>query len=163
MTIARTKPGILFRTGIALAILFALSGCYNLDTDEFTKTKPSLQDLVGTYLLTDYSATSLRERSGDLPNEISIKLSPDGSCSLLNIPDSWGENHTPVKFVSRIGKWELVQNQNYWIVALEDLNPAGSWPETPTQLNIIGEKPPYILWITLGDADEGHVLGFSKR
>jgi hypothetical protein len=149
---------------VTLITCVVLSGCYNLDTDEYPRAKPGLQDIEGVYFLTGESSKNLHERAGDIPAEISIKLSPDGNCRLLNIPDSWGDEtgHSPVKFVTRTGKWEEAKSQKFWDIAL-DLDAVDQLSEIYTSLSIVGQKPPYYLWINFDDPDQGHALVFAKH
>ena len=150
--------------------LLLLSGCPNPDTRHFTKKKPKNEDLVGTYVPDAKTLRWIRQ-AGKYPEvENSVVLSADGSFQMINMPDCWTDPFGIPKgrFDSGIGEWQSVRLQEWWDLRLtfrsrkefaSDPHDSG-WV---TFVPVVGQTPPYRLWLYVGDPDGGQRMIFEKK
>ena len=164
-------------TGVTLTLLavLALSGCqYDPHTREYpaseTTPKPRVQDLSGTYFPTP-EAQAFIKNQGHYPSaKTFIVLSRNGTFRFSNVPDCWhtesGDSHG--KFDSGSGRWTIENYQEWWDVGLNFTNTTGFHSEKlpnglTTGIQLIGQKPPYRLHLTVGDPDGGKALDFERQ
>ena len=158
---------------ILLLILFAgLAGCqFDRHTAVYTTTEPKPQDLVGTYVL-DYASNKLITEEGHYAKaETSIVLATDGSITIENIPDWWltDVGDSKEKFDSGHGKWSIDKHQDWWVLSVEfHSTEQFAWQRQAwsngffTEMFLIGEKPPYNIYLGIGDPDENRGMEFER-
>lgn len=158
-----------------LLILFAslLAGCqFDPYTSDYTTTKPLASNLVGVYVPTQKTQTYIQSM-GNYPSvKMSITLFRDGTFNFNNIPDmwnTWGESFGKFKgkFDSGSGQWSMRKGQDWWSVMLDFTSTTGFNSEKMkgrfvTSIMLVGEKPPYLLHLTVGDPDSGDAMQFEK-
>jgi hypothetical protein len=157
---------------ISLIVLVGilLSSCrYSPEYWEFTRKKPRQEDVVGQYVPDQKARKFIFEKRNYPKEKISINLGPDGSFELKNIPDCWLSDFgkSSGKFNSGGGTWELAEHDSRWTLSLH-------FPSTEhfsakrfkggffTFVMLIGEKPPYIIYLMVGDPDGGEGMRFEK-
>lgn len=156
------------RTILAILSLLVLIGCYNRDTDYYPTDKPERGDITGTYRLSKESAKAVTD-AGYSKTDGKIVISPDGNFSMSNIPDWWntfGKSHG--NYDSGQGKWELKKQQSWWclFVDFESRRDFHSKPDDSgfsTTIAISGKRPPYYLFLYVGDADSGNVMIYERQ
>lgn len=149
----------------SLLITAAFVGCqHDPNAHLLTTAEPSRQDVVGVYVLDDFSMPS--ELSGKSA-EIVVEIRPDGTFSATNVPP-W-ELDTPKtdffeSLLSGTGRWEIGRmgtldpgGHTIWGVYLRD--PANKMHPA----NFTGKKAPYGLMFQLGDPDSGYVVLMKKK
>jgi hypothetical protein len=142
-----------------VALLFA--GCPAVDFNEldFTRSKPKQEELVGVWVPTSDTQRDIRKHYPQAEHEIVFR--PDGTYSFTNMPDWWrkGTGESGGKFESFSGKWALSQGKNGWTIWEISL-------ETPrffTSVNVYRQKPPYQIFIRVGDPNEGISMIFERK
>ena len=154
-----------FVTMSGLALL--LSGCINNGIEwselSFTRTKPNPSDLVGTWVPTDATIKDMKEQGAYTISIHQLILRADGTFEMINIPDWWKDGFGQSKkgFESGLGKWQLYEDRDPWTVWAVELE----FPNfvVPNQIHVRRQKPPYLLHVTVGDPDSGHVMLFEKK
>jgi hypothetical protein len=150
-----------------LALL--LSGCINNGFEwselSWTRTKPNLSDLVGTWVPTDATIKDMKEQGGYTISVHHLILRADGTFEMTNMPDWWKDGFGKSKkgLESGLGNWQLHEDpQGPWSAWAVELQ----FPDNSVVLNQIHvrrQKPPYLLHVTIGDPDSGHVMLFEKK
>jgi hypothetical protein len=150
---------------IIIVVLLGLAGCqFNPFASSFTSKQPKNEDLYGKYVLTDDSQTIAKQFGHYSATNSSITLKSDSSILLTNIPDWWhSKNSKPQgEFDSGQGSWTIERNQEWWAVGVI-LNSINKSPANfSTHFNLIGEKAPYIIHLSIGDPDQGLAMQFKK-
>jgi len=138
-----------------------------------TRTAPHVQGLVGTYRLTSRSVRFV-ERKGyaDLP-DMCIILRADGTFEMKNMPDMW-MNFGRAKrcFDSGSGTWELDSRDaglaTLWGITLDFDDIQGFTSQVHkngfvySMLELKNQCPPYLIHVTIGDADGSEALEFER-
>jgi len=143
------------RTYMLVMLSVMVWGCANLDTQYFSREKPDEADLVGVYRATPETLAWVREDGGYQVDEITITLGADGKAVIDNLPD-WHRtgfgDPTAEHVLDHIEEsWEIRKSQSWWYLHIP-----GTW------INIVGQEPPYDLWIYVGDPDSGDVMIFER-
>ena len=150
--VVRVTLGLL---GLAFAMLTQLS-CHGIDLAEleFTRQQPSKPDLIGKWVPTAASITDMMKQGGYTISKHELDLRPDGSFSLINMPDWWNDprGESRGNFESGSGNWEVYNDHGNWVVNLDFVN------HFRAPLHLRHQKPPYLIHIMLGDPDTGHAM-----
>jgi hypothetical protein len=99
--------------------------------------------------------------------ESGVVLRQDGVAE-VNLPDMWldGFGRPSGKFHVGQARWRLVQNGSHWDVLLEfdGSTTFGQDPGKPwiTWLNLTHQRPPYAIYVGIGDPDSGEGLEYVK-
>jgi hypothetical protein len=94
-------------------------------------------------------------------------LRADHTFEVKDVPDwfiTYGDAGT--KLVSGTGTWQLEQVHGWWQLGVEFRESTGqSVFRGPFAMNfsLVGEKPPYLVHLTIGDPDAGNAMQFQKR
>lgn len=128
---------------------------------DFTRTKPSQADLVGTWSATKETIRDIQRRGKYEKADPKLILSADGTCAVTDMPDWWrggvGESHKQLE--SGQGKWRIEEDKNVFRIYVVSLElPAGN-----RTVNLNRQKPPYQIHITLGDPDSGTYMLFDRE
>ncbi len=146
---------------LVVLCLLLLCGCHipNFDDENFTKSKPKNEDLVGKYVPTAETLKLVREEGKYRKVETSIELFKDGSLKMVNMPDWWLKEFGESKggFESGVGTWDVREQQGRWELGL-DIKGLVS-----TSIPIADVPVPYLLWFYVGDPDQGKVMIFEKK
>ena len=172
------KFGITRWTGCISALTLSgvlLCGCggYDAYTPYYTKDAISVQTaaLIGTYVPTLESAKKIKDEGQYPPAKTFITLSQDRTFHISNIPDWWENDFGRAKglFDNGRGKWSIIDSQRGASIKLEFSSSKGlraeRWSQQRTLsglINLIGEAPPYLLHMPLGDPDNGNAMQFQK-
>jgi hypothetical protein len=156
-------------SGIFLVLAFGmLAGCpINLDTPRYPMNQPASADLVGIYVPTT-ETTVLISKGGYSGRSTSIELHADGTFRFVNVPDWWETKFGEPDggFDNGNGMWNTAKQQEWWNLDLVFGDTRGfAHPlkgGIDTAANIIGQKPPYDLSLTIGDPDNGKEMRFHK-
>ena len=146
----------------SISCLF-LAGCPAVDIKEldFTRTKPTIENLIGIWMPTDTTLNDIRER-GHYPQTMHyLELRADHTFNMHNMPDWWsdgfGRSHGRLESLS--GRWELTESKELWRIWEISLHTA----EFITTIHLYHQKPPYQLFIRLGDPNEGDAMLFDRK
>jgi hypothetical protein len=139
-------------------------------TDELprTRTKPEIKDLAGVYRVSKQTGTFVHKINTSILSEMSITLREDGSFKVNSIPLNSFKNE--YNFCSGTGTWKLERDRgwhNPWVLTLSFTESKGSDFENGrfvciNLFQLRNRKAPYIIYIILGDPDEGRGLKFEK-
>jgi hypothetical protein len=150
------------RCPITVTLLLTLSAC--------SEHSPSLslQDLPGSYQLSDASARFLQEQKHypTLPRS-EIRVNRDRTVAVISMPDVYVDRFGEGSggFVSGTGRWEVEQfEDDYGLTLL--IEPGGSMPPSIYAGNsvlIVGQAPAYQLQVVLGDPDTEESLIYERR
>ena len=154
---------------ICFFLLLALfsSGCMNTGIEwselSFTRNKPNQSDLLGSWVPTAATIKELRERGGYIVSKHELIFRADGTFAMVNMPDWWkdGVGQSRGSFESGSGRWRFYKDHNPWTVWAVELD----FPRfvIPNAIHLQGQKPPYLIHITVGDPDSGHYMLFEKE
>ena len=163
------------RIGTAFLLLFSLAvlpGCpHDPYAHSYTSAKPSESDLVGTYLLSEESSRLVAERGGYEKRPASIILEDKGVLRFANVPDWWNTSFGKPggQFDSAVGRWKVERKQDRWWalgITFPRESPLASVGGSPVVfcawIMLVGERPPYVLHLSIGDPDEGDAMQFVK-
>lgn len=140
-----------------VAIVFFL-GC-----DLGPSKAPKGADITGRYALSSSSRAMLVGKKGytNLPEEITIDLSADGSFKITNMPDCGFEPFGEGKgiFVNAIGNWRI-GDAHSWTTLLD------GWPlyfasDKVNSAVVMNRASPYRIFVIVGDPDSGENLEFE--
>ncbi len=128
---------------------------------QYTRAEPDASDLVGLYTPKAESVEFVKGKGFDFTS-VAIWLKDDGSFIVEGVPpgDYYLANNT--------GKWSIEKQQEWWVVGIateSDVESRGKmqhW-ESHGNIHLIGEKPPYLLHITVGDPDSGECIEFERK
>jgi hypothetical protein len=157
------------RLPIATLVLFLASGCFLPTWPElqYTRTKPLETELVGSWRPTAKTISDLRRRGRYAATDHELNLRPDHTFTMRNMPDWWrngfGESHG--QFDSGNGTWELSSANNVWqiwVVWLHFSQFPGSASSGATPIHLCHQRPPYLIFIGVGDPDEGEGMLFER-
>jgi hypothetical protein len=121
----------------------------------FTRTEPKSADIIGTWHADENSKEAMRENGYDVSIPTSLILKDDGVFVLANAPDwlwdSFGESHKQLETFE--GRWSIssYSDKGFWQV---DLKSSKGLPSA----QLVGQKPPYLLDFTIGDADNNESM-----
>ena len=139
-----------------------------------TRTKPNLQDLVGVYRPTREKFRFIRKGNSLSIHETSLTLHADGSFEMKDIPAEWFDWSSEAKsrLGSGSGKWELDSHKygriRHWGLELSFTSSEGLTSTSRngrfvySMLSLRKQKPPYDIYMTLGDPDGGRGLQFER-
>jgi hypothetical protein len=138
-----------------------VAGCPAVDLKElqFTRTKPAESDVVGTWRPTVDTLKDIRGRGHYPVATHEIILRADHTFSMRNMPDWWsngfGESHG--QFESGDGTWQLEAGKNVWQIWVIRLH----FPSVTTSINLYRQRPPYLIFIRVGDPNNGDAMFFE--
>jgi hypothetical protein len=146
----------------AIVIALLVSGCF-LPTGpelQYTRSKPSEADLIGSWRPTAETIRDIRNRGRYSTIEHELTLRPDHTFTMRNMPDWWrngfGESHG--HFESGDGTWELASASNVWQIWVVRLH----FPHLGTSIHLYHQRPPYLIFIGVGDPDEARGMLFER-
>jgi hypothetical protein len=145
---------------VAVSTLFA--GCPAVDLKElqFTRTKPAESDIVGTWRPTADTLKDIRGRGHYPVATHEINLRADHTFSMRNMPDWWsngfGESHG--QFESGDGTWQFEAGKDVWQIWVVRLH----FPSVTTWINLYRQRPPYLIFIRVGDPNNGDAMFFER-
>jgi len=144
-----------------LIFAFALStvACHGTNPDElsFTREKPAQDDVVGTWVPVSEDSKTTQENTV-LTQALEIRK--DGSFSALKLPtppDVAGASSN--EFLSGSGFWDFATSDDGFTVWVINLDFANHHRE---KVHLKQQKPPYFIYIFLGDPDSGRSLVLSR-
>ena len=176
----KVKTCICIRLSFGVALLTAiLCGCGGVDPYKPDYAKSAAQvrlaELVGTYVPTRDTAAKIKNEGHYTAAKIFITLSANKSFQASNIPDWWGDSFGKSRgmFDSGGGTWSVVDSQRGAAIELTFNSRKGLhstiWFESRSLsklVYLIGQKPPYLLHMPVGDTmearDEGKMMQFEK-
>jgi hypothetical protein len=168
----------LFSFGVEL-IPCLLTGGYSIVTGEriksqyaeFTTKEPNINDIVGDYIVADTSKKLL-----NLPDSISfktiIKFNADKTFELKYFPNhDFSMSLTEYEIVNATGKWKIEKNQGSWVIPMDfdtivnlrtgQIDDKGFYNGNGFHIN--KDKPPYEIYIVIGDPDSWEGVTLQKR
>jgi hypothetical protein len=128
--------------------------------------EPRIAEIVGSWNADDFSYKLINEKKIYKNDSVSLILKEDHSFTAINFPDLLGEDfQIPVKgkLINATGKWNLVKVKDKWQISL-DFDPGELFPK-----GIGGYYPLFrkdsklIIWMFVGDPDQGNRLAFIKK
>ena len=157
------------RQHLVIAALPLMVACqYDPYTAVFTSTRPEPSALVGTYTPTARTMAMIK-RTGYPPAESQIVLRADGTFLLERVPDWWLTDFGKPAggFDSGSGKWSVTRSQEWWAIELDfnsiQLHSKPDLHGLVTYAMLVGQAPPYLLHLTIGDPDVGKAMQFSLQ
>lgn len=156
LKITRGKAAILCTLTLLVASCDESTRYYNL-----TRTKPEQHDLVGVWVPDKATREYVRGKGGyDTSLETKLILEGSGVLKIVNMPDWWndgfGMSHGKVQ--SEQGTWRLYQSSGSetWEVSM-------ALPSGTKFMNVLGQKPPYSMFLYVGDPDSGEMMTFTRN
>jgi hypothetical protein len=146
----------------AVLVSFFIVGCPMVDWKElqFTRHKPAEADLIGTWRATAATVKDIRGRGHYPAATHEIILRGDHTFSLRNMPDWWsngfGESHRQLE--SGDGTWEIEPARDVWQIWVVRLH----FPSLTTWINLYRQKPPYLIFVRVGDPNNGDAMFFER-
>ncbi len=170
--------GLLFSFSIEL-IPCVLTGGYTLITGEriksqyadFTTEKPNINDIVGDYVIADISKEQL-----NLPDSISkktvIHFNTDNTFEFKYFPNhDFAMSLTEYEIVNATGKWKIEKDQGSWVIPMDfdtivnlrtgQIDDKGLYNSNGFHIN--KDKPPYEIYIVIGDPDSWEGVTLQRR
>ena len=138
--------------GIGIILLSLFISCRPKDAtsseDSYSRTKPSIEELVGIYVPDDLKPQDFVRGSKPLMRIPNIRLEGDGtflSSGISSIPPD--------------GTWSLQAERQVFQVWLIEFR----HEDISVTMNICRQKPPYYLCSIIGDPEAGERLLFRKQ
>lgn len=168
--------GLFFSFGIQL-IPCILTGGYTLVTGEriksqygdFAEKEPKIADIVGDYKLADISKKQL-SFPDSLSSKTVIRFNPDKTFNFEYFPHNDGMDLTDYKIINAKGKWSIEESQGRWVIPMDFdtiINSATGQKENgyfnSNDFNINKDKPPYEIYIMVGDPDSWEGVTLQRR
>jgi hypothetical protein len=161
-------------SGIVLA---AIAGCFLVMLMIFiqeelprTRHKPEIKDIAGIYHFKGITGGYSPKIEKSITSEMSITLQEDGSFDINNLPSKRLDfNASEDSYGSGSGTWELDCDKgllNTWNITLNFTQSEGLGSIKGSAIDFLilrKQKPPYSIYIYLGDPDEGRFLKFEKE
>ena len=159
-----------YLTVITLSVLLlGLAGCpMDLDTQRYPTSQPSASDLPGIYRPAAETIELNTKVGNYASSDFSIELRADGTFEFHRIPDWWRTDFGKPTggFDDGSGQWKVARHQNWWGIELhfrdQKAFAAPSDGGFTTEANLIGQKAPYDISLTIGDPDQGREMRFAK-
>ncbi|CAN5393173.1 hypothetical protein BH09SUM1_BH09SUM1_33610 [soil metagenome] len=137
----------------------------------YTRNKPNPSDLVGVYTPVAKSLAFIKDEGHYKPRPASIALFADGTMTISNIPDWWnnGWGTSGGGFDSGTCTWKLNQDKwrcNLWInFSKTDQFDSLKREHKPFngEMELTGQKPPYKIYLIVGDPDSDEGIWFEKQ
>lgn len=146
-------------------VLCLVSCQFNPFASEFTSVRPNEQQLVASY-------APDRETRDRLASQLNITIHPqcrlelrrDHTFTATNLPDCWFSNEIDCApgLVTFSGEWTVSENQEWWAVDLRARSINGVARDFQLPAMVRGDRPPYILHLTIGDPDSGNAVAFER-
>ncbi|MXV53345.1 hypothetical protein GS399_20490 [Pedobacter sp. HMF7647] len=181
--IIRIRPkvfiyGLIFSFGIQLIPSLA-TGIYTIVTGEriksryadFATSEPKFNDIVGEYKLADLSKRQLNFPDS-LTNKTIIRFNADSTFAFQYFPDhGMAMDLTSYDIVNATGKWKIEKNQGSWVIPMDfDISTSIKTGQTDSSgfynsngFSINKDKPPYEIYITVGDPDSWEGVTLQRR
>ena len=179
--ISRIKPkifiyGILFSFIIELIPVFIASGYFLVKGEriksqyaDFTKIKPEIKDIVGNYLISEISKKQLNFPDS-ISNKTIINFNSDMSFEFKYFLYHNGLNFRDYDIVNTKGNWKIYKDHYTWVISMHFDSIVNSYTEQLIKKNyhvfnsyhINNDKPPYEIYITVGDPDSWQVIKLHK-
>jgi hypothetical protein len=153
------------RMALVVVCLFAVlifTGCPAIDTKElnYTRSKPAVSDLIGTWTPDRSSMDEILNRGGYTNIQPAITLRAEGTFSIRDMPDWWsdgfGASHGKVESLD--GKWALEKEKEVWDVWIISLRTG----EAYRSVHLYRQKPPLAIFVRVGDPNEGDAMIFER-
>jgi hypothetical protein len=144
-----------------IVISFLVVGCPMVDWKEFrfTRHKPEEVDIVGNWQATAATVKEIRARGHYPATRHELILRSDHTFSMRNMPDWWrggfGESHGQLE--SGEGTWNLQPARDVWQIWVVRLR----FPSRDTTVNVYRQRPPYLIFIRVGDPNNGDAMFFE--
>ncbi len=149
-----------------------LSGCNKVSNPgNYTVNPPNLEDLVGTYV-PNQRTHELLKATGKYPNsDSSITVNKNGSVTITNVPDWWLTSYSDAKgqFDSGDGSWTLDKNKAWWLLVVSFATQKGQFSSpvprkgnVTAMLSLVGQKPPYILQMSITDPNAEVAMQYQR-
>lgn len=127
----------------------------------YTRSRPSETDLVGTWV-PDATTLAYMRKTGRYDTSRMhnrLMLHSDGKFELFDMPDWWedGFGRSHGSFDSSSGKWNVGQHPDDKTWEIELITATRN-----TSMSLRGQKPPYLIHVTIGDPDQGYAMVFVK-
>ncbi len=181
--INRIKPklfiyGLLFSFSIELFPCF-LAGGYTLVTGERIKSKyadfatdrPNINDIIGEYVLSDISKKQLNIQDSIAAKTI-IRFKSDSTFDFKYFPHhEFGMSLSDYELVEATGKWQIEKDQGSWVIPMAfdtiinirtgHIDHKGYYDSNSFHIN--KDKPPYEIYIIVGDPDSWEGVTLQKK
>jgi hypothetical protein len=160
-------------------VLLSIAGCFFVVFMIFvqeevprTRHKPEIKDVAGVYHFKGITGTYPPKIKKSIAPEMSITLREDGSFEVKNLPSNLFDFYASEdSYGSGSGTWELEGKKGFlenWTITLrfttrEGLDSTRGGFFAYRMLILRKQKPPYSIYIYLGDPDEGRFLKFEKE
>lgn len=150
-----------------------LSGCNKVSNpSNYTVGPPNFEDLVGTYV-PNQRTHELLKSTGKYPNsDSSITLNKNGTITIANVPDWWLTSFSDAKgqFDNGNGSWTLDKNKEWWLIVVSLATQPGQFTTSvpgrghiTAMLSLVGQKPPYILQMSITDPNADVAMQYQKQ
>lgn len=127
---------------------------------DMTRAKPEQSDLVGVWVPDKATLEYVRSKGGyDTGLETRLILEGGGELKVVNMPDWWNDGFgiSHGKLQSEEGAWRLYQSSGSkaWEISM-------ALPSGTKFMSLLGQKPPYSIFLYIGDPDSGEVMTFTR-
>jgi hypothetical protein len=149
--------GVLATAVLMTTFLFGCGG--DPYAGKYTKTQPNSQSFSGEWTLKQWTM-----KRGPLPSPLpKIVFQGDGSFKATNYPgEALNSFGTSGSFLDGEGTWSVGSRQGFGVIEINWQKAGGKPLDYGQPLNILNDKPPYVLHHVIGDPDSGEALVFEK-
>lgn len=181
--ISRIRPkvfiyGLLFSFVIELIPCFLTAG-YTLVTGEriksqyadFATEEPKINDIIGDYVVADISKKQLNLHDS-ISKKTVIRFNADMTFEFKYFPNhDFGMSLNQYEIVNAKGKWKMEKDQGSWVIPMDmdtvvnlrtgQIDDKGLYDSNGFHIN--KDKPPYEIYIVIGDPDSWEGVTLQKR
>jgi hypothetical protein len=136
----------------------------------FTTTEPKRSDIVGEYKLSDLSKKQLNFPDS-INNKTIIRFNADSSFDFQNFPECNGMEMSDYRIKNSTGKWKLENDNGHWVIPMnyevstdiKSNTTDSSGMYYYNSYNVSNNKPPYDIYIIIGDPDSWYGVTLQKK
>jgi hypothetical protein len=163
----RVSLRIAMVTVLGVFLLTSYSLCQSLllsDPTNPPRRKPAQEDIIGVWSPTPACLEWMQEEGGYRISTHTLTFRQDGTLEMTNMPDWWlNFGDSSGGFYSCSGTWKIDKVNDKWAVDVHFTSFSSYQNGFGTSFGLSGQKPPYRIYIGVGDPDDADFMVFERR
>jgi hypothetical protein len=150
--------------GVFFLLIFYLCQSLLGDPTNPTRRKPAQEDIVGVWSPTPACLEWMREKGGYRISTHTLTFRQDGTFKMTNMPDWWlnfGDSNGG--FYSGSGTWKIDRVSDKWAIDVQLTSFSSYQNVFGTSFGLSGQKPPYQIYVGVGDPDNADFMVFERQ
>lgn len=150
--------------GVFLLTFFCLCQSLLSDPTNPPRRKPTQEDIVGVWSPTPACLKWMEEEGSYRISTHTLTFGQDGTFKMTNMPDWWlnfGSSYGG--FYSGSGTWKIDKVDEEWAIDVHFTSFSSYLNSFGTTFGLSGRKPPYRIYIGVGDPDNADFMVFERQ